>query len=140
MGLTTLRRPTPPPSRTEVVREQFDDVTDRIEDAVTPAWRQLAGAVGNLLNSLARLLAVLPNLASKVLGTTAGVLHRMGDQSASLANLPTREDQQRSRRKANLLWFLAGTTTGVAAGVVIGRATAPSTPDNVRHLSASRTG
>lgn len=139
MGLTTLRR-SEPASRVDTVRDQLEDARHQVEDAVAPAWQQLAGAVGDLLQTMARLLSVLPSVASKVLGALASVLHRLGDQSASLADLPTREDQQRSRRRSNLLWFAAGTTAGVAAGVAIGRATAPGTPDNVRHLGPARTG
>lgn len=119
------------------------DAKDHIEragaDTIVPAWRQLAGAVRDLVQTVLRLVAVVPRLVSRVLGGVAGLLHRLGDQSASLANLPTQVEQKQSRRRTTLLVFGAGAVTGLGAGVAIGRATASSSaPDNVHQLRSDR--
>lgn len=124
-------------------RRATSDAKDQIgrtsAETVIPAWRQLARAVRDLVQTVLRLVAVVPRLVSRVLGAVAGLLHRLGDQSASLANLPTQTEQASSRRRTMLLIFGAGAVTGLGAGVAIGRATASApTPDNVHQLRSDR--
>lgn len=116
------------------------EAVDSLGDAVEPVWRQLAGTVKNLVQALLRVVAVLPSIAAKVLAVVAQILHLLGDRSAALAQVPTKADTRSSKRRGNLLWFGLGVVAGTAAGVAIGRATAPAQPDNVHHLDANRAG
>lgn len=121
-------------------RRAADEAREGLEEHVVPLWRQVVAAVLRLARSVLGLAAVVPSVASTVLETVASVLHRLGDRSAALADAPTREDRRRSSRRRSMLWFGVGAVTGTAAGVAIGRATAPSVPDNVTHLDTSRAG
>lgn len=124
----------------EQARRAADEAREGIEEHVVPTWRQVVAAVLRLARSVLALAAVIPSMASSVLETVATVLHRLGDRSAALADVPTVADQRRAARRRSMMWFGVGVATGTAAGVAIGRATAPSVPDNVTHLDTSRAG
>lgn len=121
-------------------RRAAAEAADAVGDAVEPAWLQLASTVKNLVQAVLRVVAFIPSLVSKVLAVVARVLHVLGDRSAELAHVPTTTQPTSSRRRGHLVWFGLGAVAGTAAGVAIGRATAPSQPDNVHHLDTTRTG
>ena len=121
------------------VREEAAALPNAVEDA-PEVVRNLAGSIKDLIQAGLRVLAIVPTFISKVLAIVARILHRLGDRSAELAQVPTSTDRQASSRRVGVLLFLAGAGVGTAAGVAIGRATAPSEPDNVHHLDATRAG
>ena len=95
-----------------------------MRQASAPALARARRGLGSLLRLLVRLVALLPGIGARVLGTVAVVLGRLADRSAEVANVepPSHTGRRRSRRRA-ALWFTGGFAAGAAAGYAVCEAT-----------------
>ena len=69
------------------VREAAEPRIAEVREASAPALAQARRGLGALLRLLVRLVALLPDIGARVLGTVAVVLGRLADRSAEVANV-----------------------------------------------------
>ena len=102
-------------------REAAEPRIAEVREASAPALAQARRGLGALLRLLVRLVALLPDIGARVLGTVAVVLGRLADRSAEVANVEPPSRTGRRRRAA--LWFTGGFAAGAAAGYAVCEAT-----------------